>query len=183
MTLGAVRLAGPADAAGVVAHLDRHMAESGVGETPVFTPMPAGQPWHDDSLTGSLQAFWARGLDQPGWGRCWIVEDAADVVGALIVRGSSLPTGLHRATLAMGVEAPYRRQGVGTDLLAATLDWADAQPELAWIDLRVFAHNVPGLKLYARYGFREIGRVTDFIRVDNAAIDDILMARPTRAGH
>lgn len=175
-----LRLAGEADAPAVVAHFDRHMAESGVGETPVFTPIPAGQPWHDDTLTGSLQVFWAKGLHQPGWGRCWIVEDGAVVIGALVLRGSSLATGLHRATLAMGLEAPYRGMGLGRALMKEAMDWADAQPELAWVDLRVFAHNAPGLHLYDQFGFRENGRVTDFVRVQGQAIDDVLMTRPTR---
>jgi RimJ/RimL family protein N-acetyltransferase len=180
MTVAEVRLVTAADAAAVVAHFDRHMAESGVGETPVFTPIPAGQPWHDETLAGQLQAFWQRPLSQPGWGRCWIVEAGADVVGALVLRGSSLPTGMHRATLAMGLEAPYRGRGLGRALMAASLAWADAQPDLRWIDLRVFAHNAPGRRLYAQCGFGEIGRVTDFIRVDGQVIDDILMARPTQ---
>jgi RimJ/RimL family protein N-acetyltransferase len=180
MSMSAIRLAGEDDAAAVVAHFDRHIAESGVGETPVFTPLPAGQAWHDAGLAGQLQVFWQRSLTLPGWGRCWIVEDGPDVVGALVLRGSSLPTGMHRATLAMGLEAPYRGQGLGRALMQASMAWADQQPELAWIDLRVFAHNTPGLRLYNAFGFTEIGRVNDFIRVDGQVIDDILMARPTR---
>jgi RimJ/RimL family protein N-acetyltransferase len=166
------------DAAAVVAHFDRHMAESGIGATPVFTPIPAGQPWHDETLIPSLQGFWQRSLQQPGWGRCWIVEADALVVGALVLRGSSLPTGMHRATLAMGLEVPYRGRGLGRALLQAALDWADGRPELAWIDLRVFAHNAPGLHLYHQFGFTEIGRVPDFIRVEGQIIDDVVMARP-----
>ncbi len=180
MTARSIRLAEAADAPAVVAHFDRHLAESGDGRTMVFTSIPGNQVWHDDTLGLQMLQFWARPLDQIGWGRCWIVEDGEDVVGALFLRGASLQTGMHRTTLAMGLEAPFRGLGQGKALMQVACMWADAQPELDWIDLRVFAHNAPGIALYRQFQFDEIGRVDDFIRVDGQVIDDILMARSCR---
>ncbi|MBC7545203.1 MAG: GNAT family N-acetyltransferase [Candidatus Sericytochromatia bacterium] len=174
-----VRMATAGDAWGLVTHLDRHMAESGSPGTPVFTPIPAGSVWHDELLFLQLQDFWQRPLTEFGWGRCWIVQTGQSVVGALVLRGATTAAGLHRATLAMGLEADFRRRRLGAALLQHAVAWSEQQSEIAWLDLRVFAHNVAGLALYGRHGFAEIGRVVDFMRIAGEPLDDILMARRT----
>ena len=166
------------DAWAVVSHLDRHMAESGQPGTLVFTTFPAGAVWHDEMLFMQLQDFWLRPVTEPGWGRCWIVQVGNAIVGALMLRGATTAAGLHRASLAMGLEAGYRRQGFGAELMRQVVAWSEQQPEIAWLDLRVFAHNAPGIALYERFGFTEIGRVVDFARLNHVPHDDILMARP-----
>lgn len=118
---------------------------------------------------------WQTPLTEPGWRRAWgLVVDGA-VVGHLYLAGGGLDSELHRASLGMGIQAPHRGQGGGTELLRQALDWARDQPGIDWIDLGVFDGN-PARRLYARLGFVEQGRVPDRFRVDGARIDDISMS-------
>jgi RimJ/RimL family protein N-acetyltransferase len=56
------------------------------------------------------------------------------------------------------------------------LEWAVAQPSLAWIDLQVFAHNLRARKLYESFGFREMSVTKDLFRVNGQSIDDVKMS-------
>ena len=117
------------------------------------------------------------GLDQVGWQRWWIlIVDGSRVIGHANLKGDSLKTGLHRCELGIGLERPYRAQGHGRCLMGAAIDYARSARSLAWIDLRVFSHNVAGLALYQSLGFAEVGTINDRFRIDGAVIDDVAMA-------
>ena len=60
--------------------------------------------------------------------------------------------------------------------MGAAIDYARSAHSLAWIDLRVFFHNVAGLALYQSLGFAEVGRLNDRFRIDGAVIEDMVMA-------
>ncbi len=111
----------------------------------------------------------------PGWERCWGYFEGDRIVGHIDLTGASLYSGLHRARLGIGVERAYRGQGRGSELLSVVLAWARREPELSWIDLSVFAHNVRAQQLYARHGFREVGRTLDAYRLSGLRIDDVHM--------
>ena len=75
----------------------------------------------------------------------------------------------------MGIEVPLRAQGYGKKLLQAAITWAKDQNSLTWIDLSVFAHNLPARKLYANSGFKEIATIEDRLLIDGLTIDDVIM--------
>jgi RimJ/RimL family protein N-acetyltransferase len=88
---------------------------------------------------------------------------------------------LHRALLGMGIERPFTGKGNGRRLMEAAIAWARDTRRLSWIDLGVFANNVPARKLYARMGFVEIGMRRDAFRVDDGvSVDDISMTLELR---
>lgn len=101
-----------------------------------------------------------------------------DVVGWCDLRPKAAPALRHSAVLGMGIVAAYRRQGIGSRMLAATL-------ELAWAkgtrraELMVRSDNAPAIALYRRFGFVEEGTCRNYQCVDGVDYDALLMARLT----
>jgi RimJ/RimL family protein N-acetyltransferase len=156
-------------------HIERHAQESGRGSDIVFAP------FHDldrEAYEESRHESWRRGVDVPGWERCFGAFDADRMVAHVDLTGGNLYSSLHRARLGIGVERAYRGQGTGSALLSAVLAWARKERALAWIDLSVFAHNERALRLYERFGFTQLGRIKDAYRMGDLSIDDVLMTLP-----
>ncbi len=170
-----IRLLGEPDLEALVGHLCRHARESGKGGAPIFSPHTPGKVPDRDRLRARRRAGWLLAPTEVGWERTWGRVGGGNIVAHAELHGGKLPTELHRATLGMGIEAGHRGRGIGTDLLRAVLDWARAQPSLAWVDLGVFAENAPALALYRKLGFREVGRVTDRFRIGPNSVDDVMM--------
>jgi RimJ/RimL family protein N-acetyltransferase len=154
------------------AHVERHAAESGRGTDTVFAPF---MEFDRDAYEDSRYETWRRGLDVPGWERCWGAFDGAAILGHVDLTGGGLYSTLHRARLGVGVERGARAQGVGTALIRAALAWAAGEPRLGWVDLSVFDHNVRARSLYERLGFSVVGRTPDAYRLAGRTIDDVHM--------
>ncbi|ODP31781.1 GNAT family N-acetyltransferase [Pandoraea sp. ISTKB] len=78
----------------------------------------------------------------------------------------------------MYVEAQAMGRGIGRALIDAALALARSQPGLRHITLQVNADNRPAIGLYQSFGFVEIGREPDAMRVGNGYCDDIRMYLP-----
>ena len=85
----------------------------------------------------------------------------------------------HSGTLGMGVAASHRRLGVGTALLAATLEAARARG-FTRVELVVREDNAAAVALYRSHGFETEGRLRDYLVVDGRAYDALQMARLDR---
>lgn len=156
-----------------------HAAESGREGSPHFSP--ASPRLSRSEVRDNTRARWLRTLDDPLWGRAWLVWSGAVVVGELELRGGRIPAELHRATLGMGLRRSFTRQGHGRRLMELALRWAREEARLAWIDLGVFSDNLPAQKLYRSMGFVELGVRPDAFRVaGDVRIDDILMVLDLR---
>jgi RimJ/RimL family protein N-acetyltransferase len=154
------------------AHIERHALESGRGTDIVFAP------FHDfdrDAYEDSRYDSWRRATDAPGWERCWAYFEGDRVVAHVDLTGPVLHSGLHRARLGIGVERSFRGRGIGKNLLETVVAWARREPELCWIDLSVFAHNIGAQRLYSRFGFQEVSRTIDAYRLNGQSIDDVHM--------
>jgi len=99
-----------------------------------------------------------------------------EVLGWCDLRPKTAPTLRHSAVLGMGIITAYRGQGIGSRMLASTL-------ELAWArgirraELNVRSDNTPAIALYRRFGFVEEGVCRNYMRVDDVDYDALLMAR------
>lgn len=170
----------PGDHAAFVAHMERHGAESGTGGDPTFMPDP-GRPWGDKLAT--WPELLARPLTEPGWRRYWGVYDprvrlgSPRIVAHLDLIGGTHPALLHRATLGIGIERPFRRRGLGRRLLA-TVEAFAAEQGLAWLDARVFAHNAASLGLFDAAGYQRLVRVADALRVGGEPVGDWMFCKP-----
>lgn len=154
------------------AHFERHIRESG-DDGVHFMPydLEAGDRPRDFDFSP---------LDKPlsdtGWQRWFVaVEESADIVGHVDIRGSAIRSGLHRCTLGIGIEKPWRGRGLGLRLMQTAIEFTRDAPGLDWIDLGVFSNNPVAIALYRRLGFIEVGRREDLFRVRGEAITDIMM--------
>lgn len=179
---GAVLLpARASDAVDFATFLIRHLAESGTPGTPDFAPM------REASRTDVIrenERKWATPLSAPAWGRTFLLWDrepraialkAAHVVGYVELRGAYAPAAGHRAELSIGMDAPYRGQGWGRRLMETAIAFAREVPQIAYVDLRVFAGNPRARALYQKMGFVEVGYIPDAFRFPEGSVDDIPM--------
>jgi RimJ/RimL family protein N-acetyltransferase len=171
-----IRAARMDDMSQLVAYIADHVSDNGAGATALFMPSPRGTPF---PLAEKLES-WRRGLalavDEPGWRRFWLAHDASGAIaGHSDLRGRPDACTLHRAILGIGVHRDHRRRGLGKRLLDVALDWARAQPSLAWVDLDLLASNRAAATLYARAGFERIATTRDMFRIDGDSVDHITM--------
>ena len=160
------------DVQGYRDHFERHRAESGRGDHH-FMPFAPDDP---EGPEGLLVTALNLPLDQRGWQRWFVAHnDRADIVGHVNLKGDGLKTGLHRCELGIGIERPYRGEGLGRRLMETAIEFARGVEALTWIDLRVFAHNAAGRALYLDMGFSEVGTLVDRFRIEGQVIDDVIM--------
>ena len=104
------------------------------------------------------------------------VLDGEQVVGWCDVTPKNHETLRHSGTLGMGVAATHRGLGIGTRLMAATLDAATANG-LSRVELIVRSDNTTAIALYRRFGFETEGTLRRYMKVDGAWFDALLMAK------
>ena len=154
-------------------HFARHRAESGRGDYHFmpFSPQDLEGPQGLDVSSLSL------GLDDLGWQRWWVAWTPTQdrIIGHVDLKGSHLKTCMHRCDLGVGIERAFRDQGLGRRLMATAIEFVTTAAPLAWLDLRVFAHNANARKLYQSLGFVERVTLVDQIRIDGESLDDVLM--------
>jgi RimJ/RimL family protein N-acetyltransferase len=174
-----IRPAEMRDSSAYTDHVILHMAESGKDGAPVFGP---GHKPKREEVRENTEIRWAKRLQDPVWGRSWVLEtEERRIVGHVDLRGGRISSEMHRATLGMGIEQAFTRQGHGRRLIDAAVAWALAETPIVWIDLGVFTNNEPAIKLYERYGFvREMMRKDAFRLDDGTIIDDIFMTLKIR---
>lgn len=177
MTAPHVRPAELADIELLADHLQRHKNESGRGGDEVF-----GTAEFDRAeFCAGVRSALALPVGTRGWARWWALFVDGAIGGHLDLQHSGIPDTGHRARLGLGLEGPYRRQGFGRHLLQVGLSMALEAPGLDWVELGVFAHNVPARRLYESAGFLAIGFTQDFMRIQGQSVDDIPMARSVRS--
>ncbi|RSZ58382.1 GNAT family N-acetyltransferase [Massilia atriviolacea] len=89
----------------------------------------------------------------------------------------------HKAFVGGMVVAPaWRKQGVGRQLLAHALAFADAMPGLRQVTLTITAGNAPALALYASMGFCVFGQEPRALCVGGQFHDTIYMLREVTTG-
>jgi RimJ/RimL family protein N-acetyltransferase len=81
----------------------------------------------------------------------------------------------HVGTLGMGVQADYRRQGLGERLLRATVEHA-LRNGIYRIALEARADNAAAIRLYEKVGFRHEARTRSALRFDEVFYDGVQMA-------
>jgi RimJ/RimL family protein N-acetyltransferase len=160
------------DREALLAHNERYLPTS--GEDGVhFLPFDVRTGDRPKSLDfASLQVP----LTEPGWQRWFVAEnERAGIVGDVQLKGAAIRSQLHRCVLGIGLEKPWRGQGLGEKLMCAAIDFARAQPTLDWIDLGVFSGNPRAKALYDKLGFVEVGRREDCFRIGEESVTDIMM--------
>jgi RimJ/RimL family protein N-acetyltransferase len=170
-----IRLLNLDDLDAYVVHAVASSEESGRDGDPYFGPYSIHEPFRAEKIRERTSERWKRLLSQPGWRRAWGAFDGEGIVGSASLSGGDLRTELHRAILGMAVLRTHRGQGLGRALLEETISWCRLQPSIEWLDLGVFADNLPAQALYRKYGFEPVGQVIDRWRIDGHIVDEITM--------
>jgi RimJ/RimL family protein N-acetyltransferase len=103
-----------------------------------------------------------------------------ELVGRLSLARDPHPGSAHVADLGLMVAKAFRRRGLGRALLEEAVAWARASG-IEKLELHVFPHNEPAIRLYERFGFEREGyRRRHYRRADGAYVDAILMAYAVR---
>jgi RimJ/RimL family protein N-acetyltransferase len=102
-------------------------------------------------------------------------RDDGTVVGRLSVGRDPHPASAHVADVGLMVAVDARRQGVGTALLQAAVDWA-REAGVRKLELHVFPWNGAAIALYDRFGFEREGFRKQHYRRGGEYVDAILMA-------
>jgi len=104
-----------------------------------------------------------------------VAEASEGIVGRLSIARDHHPASRHVADLGLMVADTWRRQGVGSALIAEAIRWAHGAGILK-VELHVFPHNEAAIALYEKLGFRREGyRHAHYRRLDGY-VDAILMA-------
>ena len=105
----------------------------------------------------------------------FVAETSGGIVGRLSVSRDPHPASRHVADLGLMVAAGERRRGIGWALLEQAVEWARASG-VRKLELHVFPHNEPAIRLYERFGFVREGLRHGQYRRGSEYVDAILMA-------
>ena len=166
-----VRAARPTDARALAQLFQRVRAE---GRYLVTPPGPHSDP---------REAFYIRELIASGDSLMLVAEADGSVVGNVMVLREQSRVQDHVGTLSITVADGWRDAGIGSALVAAALDWAEARG-LQKVQLSVFPDNARAIAVYERAGFVTEGlRRRQFQSADAGLRDELLMAWfPREAG-
>jgi putative acetyltransferase len=105
----------------------------------------------------------------------FVAEAPEGIVGRLSVGRDPHPASSHVADLGLMVAKGHRRQGIGRAMLERAAEWARGAG-VTKLELHVFPHNEPAIKLYEDFGFRREGYRERHYRRNGGLVDAVLMA-------
>ncbi len=83
---------------------------------------------------------------------------------------------MHQSEFGIIVASGMRNKGIGSFLMRSMMRLAKEQFRLELVHLQVYAEN-PAIRLYKRFGFREFGRQTHWIKEEDRYVGRIFMER------
>jgi len=98
------------------------------------------------------------------------------VVGWCDLRPKTAATLRHTAVLGMGIVTACRGRGIGSRMLATTLELALGRG-IQRSELIVRSDNAAAIALYRKFGFVDEGTCRNYMRVDDVDYDALRMAR------
>ncbi len=174
---GVVRPVREADAA-ALAELLIAVAAAGVGVVMLGDEMRRRRR---DPMEGVSP--YLHGGDNSGARGCMLVAEVdGRIAGEGTIRRMSPSRLRHVAHIGLSVHPEFQGQGLGRALMEGLMRWArevrdPEMPDIARVDLAVFADNVKARRLYESFGFEVEGVRRNFIRYeDGREADDLIMA-------
>ena len=82
----------------------------------------------------------------------------------------------HQCEFGIVVGSGYRGKGIGGELIKNGMHLAKEHFRIELLHLQVYAEN-PAMRLYKRFGFREFGRQTNWIKDNGVYVGRVFMER------
>jgi RimJ/RimL family protein N-acetyltransferase len=105
-----------------------------------------------------------------------VAEVDGHIVGLLGISREDHPVNRHIATLGLSVMQTERGRGIGSALMAEAVRWA-VEHDVEKLALSVYPGNRAALRLYAKFGFIEEGRLSGHSKKTYGYEDEIAMGR------
>jgi RimJ/RimL family protein N-acetyltransferase len=170
-----LRMAKPSDLQTYADHISRIWASNGEDGI-LHSPIAASEKRDIEELKIRTRSSWEKQANEPGWKKTFLVMNSERVCGHLDLNSYKFQASIHRVDLGMGLEKEIRNKGTGSKLLQIAIDFCKDLEHIIWLDLAVFAENIPAVKLYAKFGFEQTGLIRDRFRINDKSIDDIHMS-------
>lgn len=144
--------------------------------------LPGEMRKSEEEALESVRKFTPGGSLSGSRGCLFVAEVEGRVVGEGSIKRMSPSRLRHIAHIGISVHPEFQGQGLGRALMAAMMRWArevrdPKLPEIARVDLAVFADNMKARRLYESFGFEVEGVRRNFIRYeDGRMVDDLIMA-------
>ncbi|RIJ23983.1 GNAT family N-acetyltransferase [Henriciella barbarensis] len=106
----------------------------------------------------------------------YCLVDAGKVVGWADIVPVDIPECAHRGILGIGLLPEARGKGSGKRLLEAVCHHAQ-RVGIEKVELTVYSSNRAAIALFERYGFRRIGIIQDYRRLDGVTYDGLMMEK------
>ncbi len=116
-------------------------------------------------------------LNDMEYGKFIVIEEDGEIVGHALLDPLKLAVTAHVVDLTIAVHEGFQKMGVGTKLLSHLIRWAQSNPKVERMELRVRAANTGAIALYKKLGFVEEGRMIKRLKIGPGSyLDDIVMA-------
>jgi [ribosomal protein S5]-alanine N-acetyltransferase len=122
--------------------------------------------WLDDDGRGLLSYYAGQMNYDPamlGWG-LWLIQHSAQgiVFGSIGFKGKPNADGM--VEIGYGIAPPYRRQGYTFEAARALVNWAFAQPGVAYITAECLLDNYGSARILEKLGMRRTGVQGSYIK-------------------
>lgn len=104
------------------------------------------------------------------------IEAEGNPVGLATLYVQNYKRLLHQTEFGIIVDGGYRGRGVGSYLLSSLMKFAKRQFKIELLHLQVYEKN-PAIRFYERFGFREFGRQTHWLKDEEKYVGRIFMER------
>lgn len=163
-------------------YLGAQLLDNAADDTPLFQPIAKAHCQVSEQLRAKFRDGFESSVGKPGWRKLWLAKDSdGRIIGHIDLRHYSEEYSFHRVLLGMGVARSTRKQGLGIRLLESVFQFCQETHGIDWLDLNVLSNNVPAKSLYLKCGFKTMGEVPDFYRIDGQSVSEITMTMRTKS--
>ena len=163
-------------------YLGNQLAENGIDESPLFQPISRNQKSVSEQTRENFQIGFGTNLGDLKWRKLWLAKNSlGNIVGHIDLRHHSDEHCFHRVLLGMGVDSSCRKQGIGEKLIETVVGFSCENSNIDWLDLNVLSANAPAKNLYLKCGFKTIGEISDYYRIDGESVSEITMTKRVKS--